>query len=72
MTSEQKQNLDKKILEFESFVDFHSYAYENNIVFDNEEWEEYRDKFFEILISKRFKSYEESLVTTDLGGLILP
>ena len=36
MTSEQKRNLDKKISEFESFVEFHSYAYENDIIFDNE------------------------------------
>ena len=39
MTNEQKRNLDKKILEFDSFMELHEYANKNNIIFDNEEWE---------------------------------
>ena len=67
MTSEQKRNLDKKISEFESFVEFHSYAYENDIIFDNEEWEEYSNKMKKILDEK-----QDSSIYIDTTGLILP
>jgi len=67
MTSEQRYNLDKKISEFESFVEFHSYAYENNIIFDNEEWEEYSNKMKKLLREK-----ENAPIYIDTTGLILP
>ena len=67
MTSEQKQNLDKKILEFNSFTEFHSYAYENDIVFDNEEWEEYRDK-----MKKMLHDNKSNVIEVDFENLIVP
>tara|TARA_B100001093_G_scaffold515223_1_gene591067 strand:- start:696 stop:902 length:207 start_codon:yes stop_codon:yes gene_type:complete len=66
MTSEQKQNLDKKILEFNSFREFHSYAYENDIVFDNEEWEEYRDK-----MKKMLSDNKSNVIEVDFENLIV-
>ena len=67
MTSEQKQNLDKKITQFKSFMDFHKFAYDNNIIFDNEEWEEYSSKLKKILD----KNQRENIYI-DTTGLILP
>ena len=67
MTSEQRYNLDKKMLDFESFVEFHSYAYENNIIFDNEEWEEYSNKMKKLLREKK-----NAPIYIDTTGLILP
>ncbi len=67
MTPEQKQNLDRKIAEFDSFMEFHSYAYDNDILFDNEEWEEYSEKMKKILDKKI-----DSSIYIDTTGLILP
>jgi|TARA_B110000444_G_C18785433_1_gene569717 hypothetical protein len=67
MTSEQRYNLDKKMSEFESFVEFHAYAYANNIIFDNEEWEEYSNKMKILLHEKK-----NAPIYIDTTGLILP
>ena len=67
MTSEQRYNLDKKMSDFKSFVEFHSYAYENNIIFDNEEWEEYSNKMKILLHEKK-----NAPIYIDTTGLILP
>jgi len=67
MTSEQRQNLDKKILEFDSFMEFHSYAYEHDIIFDNEEWQEYSTKLKTLLEKK-----ESNIIKVNLDNLILP
>ena len=67
MTPSQKHELDDKMEEFDSFNDFHSYAYENDIYFDIDEWEEYSDKMKEILNEKK-----ESSIYIDTTGLILP
>ena len=66
MTPEQKHKLDKKLSEFSSFQEFHSYAYDNNIIFENEEWELYRD----ILLRKL--DSEKNIIKIDTTGLILP
>jgi hypothetical protein len=67
MTSEQKLNLDKKLSEFNSFMELHEYANKNNIIFDNEEWEEYSNRMKKILDEK-----QDSSIYIDTTGLILP
>ena len=67
MTSEQKRNLDKKLSEFNSFMELHEYANKNNIIFDNEEWEEYSNRMKKILDEK-----QDSSIYIDTTGLILP
>ena len=67
MTSEQRTNLDNEIQEFESFNDFHEFAYEHNIIFDSDEWEEYSNKMKKILNEKK-----DSSIYIDTTGLILP
>ena len=67
MTREQKNKLDNKMHEFDSFKDFHSYAYENGIYFDIDEWQEYSDRMKKILNEKN-----ESSIYINTTGLILP
>lgn len=67
MTEQQKINLDKKLKEFNSFMEFHSYAYENDIIFDNDEWQEYSNKLKELLYEKK-----NAPIYIDTTGLILP
>lgn len=67
MTDAQKLNLDKKLSEFNSFMELHEYANKNNIIFDNEEWEEYSNKMKKILCEK-----ENAPIYIDTTGLILP
>ena len=67
MTSDQKQNLDRKLSEFNSFMELHEYANKNNIIFDNEEWEEYSNKMKKILESR-----QTNIVDVNLDNLILP
>jgi hypothetical protein len=67
MTSEQKHNLNRKLSEFNSFIELHEYANKNNIIFDNEEWEEYSNRMKKILSEK-----ENAPIYIDTTGLILP
>lgn len=67
MTDDQRRNLDKNLSEFNSFMELHEYANKNNIIFDNEEWEEYSIKMKKILSEK-----ENSPIYIDTTGLILP
>ena len=67
MTHEQKNRLDNKMHEFDSFGDFHAYAYENDIYFDIDEWNEYSSKMKRILDKK-----ETFSIYIDTTGLILP
>ena len=67
MTDDQKCNLDRKLSEFNSFMELHEYANKNNIIFDNKEWEEYSNKMKKILDEK-----ENEPIYIDTTGLILP
>lgn len=67
MTDDQRRNLDKNLSEFNSFMELHEYANKNNIIFDNEEWEEYSIKMKKILSEK-----ENASIYIDTTGLILP
>lgn len=67
MTFEQKEQLEKKLKDFNSFKEFHSYAYKHNIIFDNDEWQDYSNKMKNILREK-----ENSCIYIDTTGLILP
>lgn len=67
MTHDQKNKLDSKLHEFDSFNDFHEFAYENDIYFDIDEWETYSDKMKKHLAKKK-----TNVIDVDLGNLILP
>jgi len=67
MTDDQRRNLDKNLSEFNSFMELHEYANKNNIIFDNEEWEEYSIKMKKILSEKK-----NTPIYIDTTGLILP
>jgi len=67
MTYDQKNKLDSKLHEFDSFTDFHEFAYKNDIYFDIDEWEEYRDKMKKMLDDKN-----TNVIEVDLGNLIVP
>ena len=67
MTNEQKEILDKNIGDFNSFMEFHKFANEHNIIFDNEEWNFYRTIMKKILSNKK-----TSIINVNLDNLILP
>tara|TARA_B100000676_G_C17882199_1_gene734539 strand:- start:53 stop:280 length:228 start_codon:yes stop_codon:yes gene_type:complete len=67
MTDEQRTKLDSKMHEFDSFNDFHDFAYENDIYFDIDEWEEYSDKMKKII-----SDGNTAVVDVNLDNLILP
>lgn len=66
MTHDQKNKLDSKLHEFSSFIDFHKYAFENDILFDMEEWEEYSGKMKKMLHHNR-----SFVVEVDFENLIV-
>ena len=55
MTEQQREQLNKRLRSF-TFMDFHSFANEHNIIFDNDEWEEYSNKM-KILKKKMIHVY---------------
>ena len=67
MTGEQRTKLDSKIKEFKSFGEFHEFAYEHDIYFDIDEWEEYSEKMINIL-----ENNKTNVVNVNLDNLILP
>lgn len=67
MTQEQREMLEKRLKSFTSFMDFHSFANKHNIIFDNDEWEEYSNKMKKILQEK-----DDFSIYIDTTGLILP
>ncbi len=67
MTNEQKEILDKKIRDFNSFTEFHKFANEHNIIFDIEEWDFYRTEMKKILSNKKTNT-----INVNLDNLILP
>ncbi len=67
MTEQQREQLNKRLRSFTSFMDFHSFANKHNIIFDNDEWEEYSNKMKKILEEK-----DDSCIYIDTTGLILP
>lgn len=67
MTQEQREMLEKRLKSFTSFMDFHSFVNKHNIIFDNDEWEEYSNKMKKILQEK-----DDFSIYIDTTGLILP
>jgi hypothetical protein len=72
MTEYQKTRLNGQLKSFNSFTSFHSYAYKNDIIFDHDEWQEYKKKMFKILKFKNSTEEETSIENIDFSGLILP
>ena len=64
MTVSDRQKLDEVLDTFNEFMDFVKFTNDHNIIFELEEWEEYRDKVMEIVSSPS--------ISIDLSGLILP
>ena len=67
MTDDQWHDLEKKLHQFKSFYELHSYANQHQIVFDAEDWEYFSEKFTEILEKKTKED-----IYIDTTGLILP
>jgi len=65
MTSQQKKDLDEKLKNFKSFMEFHIYAYKHDICFDNEEWEEYKNKLKKIIENKTNNFNFDNLILPD-------
>lgn len=65
MTQQQRVNLDSELKKFKTFTDLHRYAFENDIYFDNDEWQEYSKKFKQILKNRK-------QVNFNFDNLILP
>ena len=68
MTPSEKKKLDENMEHFKSFFDFHAYAYENEIEFDNDEWVEYSAKLKQKILNEK----DPSEIYIDTTGLILP
>tara|TARA_B100001093_G_scaffold508468_1_gene570735 strand:+ start:2028 stop:2234 length:207 start_codon:yes stop_codon:yes gene_type:complete len=67
MTQYQRNLLENNLKKFKSFIDFVKFTYKYDIEFEHEEWEEFRDKFFEI---KQNGSVE--ILDVKLDNFILP
>lgn len=48
MTDYERNLLNNNLKKFKSFMDFVKFTYAHDIEFDHDEWEEFRDKYFEI------------------------
>lgn len=68
MTEYDRKKLDKALDTFESFMDFHKFSYKHNIVFDNKEWQEYRNK----LLKQFNETSSETIIEIDTSGIIMP
>ena len=64
MTDADRKKLDEVLDTFEKFMDFVKFTNDHNIIFDLEEWEEYRERVMKIVAS--------SSISINLSGLILP
>ena len=69
MTTSDRQKLDEALDTFTRFTDFIEFVFAHNIIFYHEEWEEYRNKVYEIVGEH---DDEISDVDIDNEGLILP
>lgn len=68
MTDTDRKKLDEALDTFEKFMDFVKFTNDHNIIFNLEEWEEYRD-----LVLARVPSCDEATtLTISLDGLIVP
>jgi hypothetical protein len=69
VTHIDRKKLDEALDTFEKFMDFVKFANDHNIIFDLDEWEEYRDK-----VQTRVDNHDDEIseVYVDVGGLILP
>lgn len=67
MTDYQRNLLENNLKKFKSFIDFVKFTFEYDIEFEHEEWEEFRDKFFE---TKQNGSVE--ILDVKLDNFILP
>lgn len=70
MTDTEKWLIEKELNNFKSFHDFHRFAYEHNIIFEEHEWSELRDKLLKILNLQHDTG--EKIIKTDLSGFVMP
>lgn len=70
MTNLEKSLIENEIKNFKSFSDFHKFAYKYNIIFEEHEWSEYRDRLLKIL--NKTQQPGETTINADLSGLVMP
>ena len=67
MTNYERNLLNNNLKKFKSFMDFVKFTYAHDIEFDHDEWEEFRDKYFEIK-----QNGAEEIVNINLDNFVLP
>lgn len=67
MTDYERNLLNNNLKKFKSFMDFVKFTYAHDIEFDHDEWEEFRDKYFDIK-----ENGAEEIVEIQMDNLILP
>ena len=48
MTDYQRSLLESNLKKFKTFMEFVKFTYAHNIEFEHSEWEEFRDKYFDL------------------------
>ena len=69
MTDADRTLLDANLKNFDSFIEFHAFLFSHDIEFTQTEWEEYRDRFFQLVRVRRSSS---SVIDVDVGNIIMP
>lgn len=70
MTDVEKWMIEKELSNFKSFSDFHKFAYKHNIMFEEHEWRDLRDKLLKIL--NLTHETGETTIKPDLSGFVMP
>ena len=67
MTEYQRSLLESNLKKFKTFMEFVKFTYAHNIEFEHSEWEEFRDKYFNIK-----ENGTEEVININLDNFILP
>lgn len=67
MTDYQRSLLESNLKKFKTFMEFVKFTYAHDIEFDHDEWEEFRDKYFNIK-----ENGTEEIININLDNFILP
>jgi hypothetical protein len=67
MTEYQRSLLDNNLKKFKTFMEFVKFTYAHDIEFEHSEWEEFRDKYFDLK-----KNGSEEVININLDNFIMP
>jgi len=67
MTDYQRNLLENNLKKFKTFMDFVKFTYAHDIEFEHSEWEEFRDRYFDLK-----KNGSVDVIDINLDNLILP